>query len=172
MLDLLEPDIGGQVQAATLQTIVCALVDEWDSIRVFPHLPHLPTIDIRGSIGIRIHHRLVQKERHHSCRPVPFSISQQTSNASVKILEFLYFYLIPEPALPISSLQCPPSSNSSSSESSGSDSSSSSTGRPPKILRRTTEEKKGIVGKLLGDEKGVEGLVRDLQEFRPFGDIG
>jgi len=34
LLDLLEPDIGGQVQAATLQTIVCALVDEWDNIRV------------------------------------------------------------------------------------------------------------------------------------------
>lgn len=34
------------------------------------------------------------------------------------------------------------------------------------------EEKKGMVGKLLGGEKGVEGLVRDLQEFRPFGDIG
>jgi hypothetical protein len=27
------------------------------------------------------------------------------------------------------------------------------------------------VGKLLGGEK-VEGLVRDLKEFRPFGDIG
>ena len=34
LLDLLEPDIGGQVQAATLQTIVCALVDQWDNIRV------------------------------------------------------------------------------------------------------------------------------------------
>lgn len=38
-------------------------------------------------------------------------------------------------------------------------------------MRRTTEEKKGMVGKLLGGEKGVEALVRDLQEFRPFGDI-
>ena len=38
-------------------------------------------------------------------------------------------------------------------------------------MRRTTEEKKNMVGKLLGGERGVEGLVRDLKEFRPFGDI-
>jgi hypothetical protein len=64
------------------------------------------------------------------------------------------------------------SSGESSSGSSGSDSSASSTAATHKIIRRTTEEKKGMVGKLLGGEKGVEGLVRDLQEFRPFGDIG
>ena len=45
LLDLLEPDIGGQVQAATLQTIVCALVDEWDNIRVVLVIASL-TIDI------------------------------------------------------------------------------------------------------------------------------
>jgi hypothetical protein len=89
----------------------------------------------------------------------------------VKILEFLYFYLIPEPALPKSPTSGSSSSSGSSSGSSGSDSSSSSSGTARKIIRRTTEEKKGLVGKLLGGEKGVEGLVRDLQEFRPFGDI-
>ena len=94
------------------------------------------------------------------------------TNRSVKILEFLYFYLIPEPALPRSPTSTSSSSGDSSSGSSGSDSSASSTGTTRKIIRRTTEEKKGMVGKLLGGEKGVEGLVRDLQEFRPFGDIG
>ena len=83
-------------------------------------------------------------------------------------MEFLYFYLIPEPIIPKSTL----STSSSSSGGSGSDSSSSNDGIPPKIIRRTTDEKKSMVGKLLGGEKGVEGLVRDLQEFRPFGDIG
>jgi Cell division control protein 14, SIN component len=92
---------------------------------------------------------------------------------SVKILEFLYFYLIPEPILPKSPSSTAVSNGSSSSSSSGSDSSASSTGTTTrKIIRRTTEEKKGMVGKLLGGEKGVEGLVRDLKEFRPFGDIG
>ena len=92
-------------------------------------------------------------------------------DVSVKILEFLYFYLIPEPVLPKSPSSTSLSAQSSSSSSSGSDSSASSTGTTRKIVRRTTEEKKGMVGKLLGGEKGVEGLVRDLKEFRPFGDI-
>jgi hypothetical protein len=87
-------------------------------------------------------------------------------------LEFLYFYLIPEPALPKSAPSTPSSASSSSSSSSGSDSSFISAATAQKIIRRTTEEKKGMVGKLLGGEKGVEGLVRDLKEFRPFGDIG
>ena len=90
----------------------------------------------------------------------------------MKILEFLYFYLIPEPALPPFSSSTSLSGTSSSSSSSGSDSSSTTSGTTRKQIRRTTEEKKGLVGKLLGGEKGVEGLVRDLQEFRPFGDIG
>src|SRR5208282_5052760 len=92
--------------------------------------------------------------------------------SSVKILEFLYFYLIPEPTLPKPASSTSSSTGSDTSSSSGSDSSSSITGTTRKIVRRTTEEKKGMVGKLLGGEKGVEGLVRDLQEFRPFGDIG
>lgn len=96
------------------------------------------------------------------------------SSSSVKILEFLYFYLIPEPtaAAPSVGTTNSASSGASSSGSDGSDSSSSSTGATRKIIRRTTEEKKSMVGKLLGGEKGVEGLVRDLKEFRPFGDIG
>jgi Cell division control protein 14, SIN component len=104
----------------------------------------------------------VRYNRHH----------RVLTNRSVKILEFLYFYLIPEPALPKCASPTSSSTETPSSEGSGSDSSSSSAGLPPKIIRRTTEEKKGMVGKLLGGEKGVEGLVRDLQEFRPFGDIG
>ena len=92
------------------------------------------------------------------------------TNSSVKILEFLYFYLIPEPALPQSASPASLQSDGSSS-SSGSESSSSSANTTRKIIRRTTEEKKGMVGKLLGGEKGVDSLVRDLQEFRPFGDI-
>ena len=44
LLDLLEPDIGGQVQAATLHTIVCALVDEWDNLRTFEALSGLESI--------------------------------------------------------------------------------------------------------------------------------
>ena len=89
----------------------------------------------------------------------------------VKILEFLYFYLIPEPLLPQTSSGGVSATSRSLSSSSGSDSSSSTNSTTRKIVRRTTEEKKIMVGKLLGGEKGVEGLVRDLQEFRPFGDI-
>ena len=108
-----------------------------------------------------------RKDTSHAVRYRPITVE---TNCSVKILEFLYFYLILEPALPQS-----PSSTSlqsdGSSSSSGSDSSSSSGSTTRKIVRRTIEEKKSMVGKLLGGEKGVEALVRDLQEFRPFGDI-
>jgi hypothetical protein len=168
LLDLLEPDIGEQVQAATLQTIVCALVDEWDNIRVAWLVASL-TIDIRGAFWIGINNWIIQKKGHKSRRSVIHIL--RCTNLSVKILEFLYFYLIPEPSLPKSASPASSSSENSSGRSSGSDSSSSSSGIPP-IIRRTTEEKKGMVGKLVGGEKGVEGLVRDLQEFRPFGDIG
>ena len=155
------------MQAATLQTIVCALVDEWDNIRVHPtYFLLIKTFEALSGLE-SITGLFKRKDTTHAVR----YHSSYKANASVKILEFLYFYLIPEPALPKSPSSAS-SSDSGSSSSSGSDSSSSSYGTARKIVRRTTEEKKGMVGKLLGGEKGVEGLVRDLQEFRPFGDIG
>jgi hypothetical protein len=114
-----------------------------------------------------------RKDTSHAVRYRPES-PEGLLTVSVKILEFLYFYLIPESTAPKPGTYTSTSSSGASSSSGcdGSDSSSSSAGATRKIIRRTTEEKKSLVGKLLGGEKGVEGLVRDLKEFRPFGDIG
>lgn len=70
----------------------------------------------------------------------------------LKILEFLYFYLMPEAA-------GPPASDLSPGD-------KSSPPRKELRMERTTEEKQKMLGEYMSN---VEGLVADLRESQPFG---
>ncbi|KTW26241.1 uncharacterized protein T551_03540 [Pneumocystis jirovecii RU7] len=73
LLDLLEPQLEPDVHIATLATLVAALVDRWDNVRVFESLDGLASV------------ASLMKSKNSS------------QKVKFKIAEFLYFYLIPEP---------------------------------------------------------------------------
>ena len=89
-----------------------------------------------------------------------FKDEETTQNVKVKLLEFLYFYLMPETAAP--SLQRSPSklANAFDRRSSGANGDD-----PSKKNTRTQEEKQYLLGKYLSN---VDALVEDLQESAPF----
>ena len=88
----------------------------------------------------------------------------------MKLVEFLYFYLMPE--MPYSNvgnrigsgLQRSPSKRLGAV--SGSRSSSSAAGARREVEMKTTEEKQALLGRYLPN---VEDLVEDLRESAPFG---
>lgn len=85
--------------------------------------------------------------------------SRGTSRAvKMKIVEFLYFYLMPETPVPNGGeggLQGSPSKKTGSGE-----------GGKRQAGTKTTEEKQRLLGKHLSN---VEDLVEDLRESAPFG---
>jgi large subunit ribosomal protein L3e len=73
----------------------------------------------------------------------------------LKILEFLYFYLMPEVVLSPASDFSPQVAGDKSPSS-----------RKELRMERTTEEKQKMLGEFMSN---VEGLVADLRESQPFG---
>lgn len=144
LLDLLDPINCPAIQSATLLTLVTALLDCPANTRTFEDLDGLLTVTS------------LFKQRGTS------------REVKLKLVEFLYFYLMPEtpilgqgspPGLQRRPSKIPsrPMSQSSHSPVSGS-----------KIVTdtRTTDEKQALLGRYLNN---VEDLVEDLKETAPFG---
>ncbi|PLN77554.1 cell division control 14, SIN component [Aspergillus taichungensis] len=143
LLDLLDPINCPAIQSATLLTLVTALLDHPANTRTFEELDGLLTVTS------------LFKQRGTS------------REVKLKLVEFLYFYLMPEtpsrPGTPGTppGLQRNPSKMSRSSHSPSGHRNS----RGPRDTR-TTDEKQALLGRYLNN---VEDLVEDLKETAPFG---
>ncbi|KAJ5658564.1 uncharacterized protein N7484_002213 [Penicillium longicatenatum] len=147
LLDLLDPINCPAIQSATLLTLVTALLDCPANTRTFEDLDGLLTVTS------------LFKQRATS------------REVKLKLVEFLYFYLMPE--TPIlgrgASLSPPPGLQRSPSKISNrpmSQSSHTSAGGAKMRDTRTTDEKQALLGRYLNN---VEDLVEDLKETAPFG---
>ncbi|KAL4750954.1 hypothetical protein BDW72DRAFT_174699 [Aspergillus terricola var. indicus] len=146
LLDLLDPINCPAIQSATLLTLVTALLDHPANTRTFEELDGLLTVT---------------------------SLFKQRSTArevKLKLVEFLYFYLMPETAMasisaPNTALQRSPSKLGGPVSRSVNVSGPHSNGRGNRDTR-TTEEKQSLLGRYLNN---VEDLVEDLKETAPFG---
>ncbi|KAL4786356.1 cell division protein Cdc14 [Aspergillus varians] len=147
LLDLLDPVNCPAIQSATLLTLVTALLDHPANTRTFEELDGLLTVT---------------------------SLFKQRSTArevKLKLVEFLYFYLMPETAIistsaPNTAFQRSPSKLGGGPVSRGVNVSGAHNGGKGNRDTRTTEEKQSLLGRYLNN---VEDLVEDLKETAPFG---
>ncbi|EKD17111.1 cell division control protein 14 [Drepanopeziza brunnea f. sp. 'multigermtubi' MB_m1] len=148
LLDLLEPINCPAIQSATIITLACALIETPLNTRTFEELDGLLTITSL------------------------FKSRETTREVKLKLVEFLYFYLMPEtPSIPSANstvsvpamLQRSPSklAGAFNGEAKGRGRADSESG-----VTRSTEEKQGLLGRYLGS---VDDLVADLRESTPFG---
>lgn len=128
------------IQVAAINTLVAAMVHETPTIRQFEQCD-----------GVAVMCRL-------------FLASQTPKDVKLRILEFLFFYLIPERKTR-SSKRSSGSSGSSGSSSSGA---SGEWNSSPLSERKTTKEKANGLRKFLGN---VDGLLDELDMSKPFGDL-
>ncbi|KAJ5561667.1 hypothetical protein N7535_003871 [Penicillium sp. DV-2018c] len=146
LLDLLDPINCPAVQSATLLTLVTALLDCPANTRTFEDLDGLLTVTS------------LFKQRATS------------REVKLKLVEFLYFYLMPETPTPAPMSPPPGLQRSPSKLSSGASprSGHSVANAASKMSRdtRTTDEKQALLGRYLNN---VEDLVEDLKETAPFG---
>ncbi|CAG7916646.1 unnamed protein product [Penicillium olsonii] len=145
LLDLLDPINCPAVQSATLLTLVTALLDCPANTRTFEDLDGLLTVTS------------LFKQRATS------------REVKLKLVEFLYFYLMPE--TPTQAPVSPPGLQRSPSKLSNapfSRSGHNAANAASKMSRdtRTTDEKQALLGRYLNN---VEDLVEDLKETAPFG---
>ncbi|RYO97956.1 hypothetical protein DL764_007217 [Monosporascus ibericus] len=154
LLDLLEPDFCPAIQSATLLTLVAALIDTPQNTRTFENLDGLLTITSL------------------------FRSRGTSRDVKLKLVEFLYFYLMPElPSVPSAGAarddvpQRTPSkpAKTFSSPNRGVEGKS---GRPrspaSEATTRSQEEKQALLGRHLNS---VEELVKDLRQSTPFGGV-
>jgi hypothetical protein len=151
LLDLLEPINCPAIQSATIITLVCALIDTPQNARTFENLDGLLTVTSL------------------------FKSYETTREVKLKLVEFLYFYLMPEtPSIPSSSatVSVPAMLQRSPSKLAGAFNRTESGGRrradSESECTRTTEEKQGLLGRYL---HSVDELVNDLRETTPFGGV-
>ncbi|CAI7581329.1 unnamed protein product [Penicillium discolor] len=147
LLDLLDPINCPAVQSATLLTLVTALLDCPSNTRTFEDLDGLLTVTS------------LFKQRATS------------REVKLKLVEFLYFYLMPEamtpaPMSPPPGLQRSPSKLSSAPFSRSAHSAAANAASKMNRDTRTTDEKQALLGRYLNN---VEDLVEDLKETAPFG---
>ncbi|KAI1006169.1 hypothetical protein K3495_g2052 [Podosphaera aphanis] len=148
LLDLLEPINCPAIQSATIITLVCALIDTPQNTRTFENLDGLLTITSL------------------------FKSRETSREVKLKLVEFLYFYLMPETA----------SSPATKKVISSSDLSQHTPSKLPSVpdhanvgvkkkpyteiaITRFTEEKQALLGRHLSS---VEDLVADLRQGLPF----
>lgn len=155
LLDLVDPSNCPAIQCATLLTLVVALNDAPQNTRTFESLDGLLTITT------------LFKSRSTS-REVKF-----------RLVEFLYFYLLPEtPSIPSARASAtgnaaPGGLQRSPSKLAGAFARQGGSGGGRKKAAedgatRTTTEKEALLGQHLHN---VEDLVRDLREMTPFGGV-
>lgn len=144
LLDLLDPASAPSILQATLHVLVAALLDHPHNTRVFEAAEGIDTVTSL------------------------FRARTTGQDVRLKIIEFLYFYLMPETPQDLLPGQNNESMNMlqrSPSKSTRSTSSGSSEGDGE---TKTTEEKQALLGKHLNN---VEDLVQDLREHRPFAGV-
>ncbi|KAK2744936.1 hypothetical protein FQN57_004065 [Myotisia sp. PD_48] len=150
LLDLLEPANCPAIQSATLLALVTALLDTPANTRTFEELDGLLTITSL------------------------FKLRSTSREVKLKLVEFLYFYLMPETPLPptansstpntaVSGLHRSPSKIAAFSRSVNAVEESYNPENPD---TKSTEEKQRLLGRYLSN---VEDLVEDLKETAPFG---
>jgi hypothetical protein len=155
LLDLLEPTNCPAIQSATLLTLVTALLDCPANTRTFEDLDGLLTITSL------------------------FKLRATSREVKLKLVEFLYFYLMPEtptvPSIadprasaPHAALHRSPSKRTSAFSRSATEHERPASSRDGSKSRDTksTEEKQALLGRYLSN---VEDLVEDLKETAPFG---
>ncbi|PGH17597.1 hypothetical protein AJ80_04776 [Polytolypa hystricis UAMH7299] len=151
LLDLLEPGNCPAIQSSTLLTLVTALLDNPTNTRTFEELDGLLTVTSL------------------------FKLRATSREVKLKLVEFLYFYLMPEtPSIPIANASAPNTAvlglQRSPSKIAGAFSRSVNAAgdfsRDTGADTKTTEYKQAILGRYLNN---VEDLVEDLKETAPFG---
>ncbi|QKX62277.1 uncharacterized protein TRUGW13939_09436 [Talaromyces rugulosus] len=150
LLDLLDPVNCPAIQSSTLLTLVTALLDQPANTRTFELLDGLLTVTSL------------------------FKMRSTSREVKLKLVEFLYFYLMPEtPNMPIVAASAPNTAvtgglHRSPSKLSGAFARSVNSASETRAERdtRSTEEKQKLLGRYLSN---VEDLVEDLKETAPFG---
>jgi hypothetical protein len=151
LLDLLEPVNCPAIQSATIITLVCALIDTPQNTRTFEALDGLLTITSL------------------------FKSRETSREVKLKLVEFLYFYLMPEtPSIPSASatVSVPAMLQRSPSKLAGAfnraDTGHRKRADSESETVRSTEEKQALLGRYLNS---VDELVADLRESTPFGGV-
>ncbi|KAH7370964.1 cell division control protein 14 [Pyrenochaeta sp. MPI-SDFR-AT-0127] len=139
LLDLLDPYNCPAIQSQALLVLVTALLATPQNTRTFEHMDGLLTVTSL------------------------FKDEETTQSVKVKLLEFLYFYLMPE--TPVASPQRSPSKLANAFDRRGSTANGDDGGGASKKNIRSQEEKQYMLGKYLNN---VDALVEDLQESAPF----
>ena len=139
LLDLLDPYNCPAIQSQALLVLVTALLANPQNTRIFEHMDGLLTVTSL------------------------FKDEETTQNVKVKLLEFLYFYLMPE--IPVPSPQRSPSKLANAFERRGSTATGDEGRGATRKNTRSQEEKQHMLGKYLSN---VDALVEDLQESAPF----
>ncbi|KAI4629342.1 uncharacterized protein J4E87_003606 [Alternaria ethzedia] len=142
LLDLLDPYNCPAIQSQALLVLVTALLATPQNTRVFEHMDGLLTVTSL------------------------FKDEETTQNVKVKLLEFLYFYLMPE--IPGSGPHRSPSKLTSAFERRGSTATGDDGGGSTRKHIRSQEEKQNMLGRYLPN---VDDLVEDLQETAPFNSV-
>lgn len=144
LLDLLDPSSCPAIQASTLLTLVTTLLDSPTNTRTFENLDGLLTVTSL------------------------FKSRSTSRDVKMKLVEFLYFYLMPEtPYCRLSGrgsggLQRSPSKRAGAFPAR----SESGAGAGREVETKSTEEKQALLGRYLPN---VEDLVEDLRESALFG---
>jgi hypothetical protein len=138
LLDLLDPYNCPAIQSQALLVLVTALLATPQNTRIFEHMDGLLTVTSL------------------------FKDEETTQNVKVKLLEFLYFYLMPEVPVAVPRL-------TNAFERRGSTAAGDDGGGTARKHTRSQEEKQHMLGKYLSN---VDALVEDLQESAPFTSVG
>jgi hypothetical protein len=133
LLDLLDPYNCPAIQSAALLVLVTALLATPQNTRTFEHMDGLLTVTSL------------------------FKDEETTQNVKLKVLEFLYFYLMPE--APVSSKLVGAFDKRSNTVNED---------EAPKKNIRSQEEKQHMLARYLNN---VDALVQDLQESAPFASV-
>ncbi|TVY56833.1 Cell division control protein 14 [Lachnellula cervina] len=149
LLDLLEPMWCPAIQSTTIITLVCALIETPQNTRTFENLEGLLAITSA------------------------FKSRETTRDVKMKLVEFLYFYLMPEtPSIPSANgtASVPSMLQRSPSKLAGAfgrmDTAARKRADSESGNTRSTAEKQELLGRFLDR---VEDLVADLQEGHAFG---
>lgn len=140
LLDLLDPSSCPAIQSSTVLTLVTALLSTPANTRTFEALDGLLTVTSL------------------------FKSRSTSRDVKMKVVEFLYFYLMPE--TPVAAGASGGGSPGALPRSPSKRLGSGGGGAGREGMTKTTEEKQGLLGRHLSN---VEDLVEDLRESAPFG---
>lgn len=139
LLDLLDPYNCPAIQSQALLVLVTALVATPQNTRTFEHMDGLLTVTSL------------------------FKDEETTQSVKVKLLEFLYFYLMPEN--PVANPQQSPTKLANAFDRRRNSVNGDDGGSASRKHTRSQEDKQYMLGKYLNN---VDALVEDLQESAPF----